>query len=220
MRTACFLLFLSMALATSACAQAPRISQPPASAPQSRLGAGPIPPARPPLPRQVTVRERTVYYDVRGASDREILASIRAASPIRERGTDGRSLDAYTRWRIEWRYRFRAQRGLCRFTTVTVSADLTTTLWRWTPPAGAPASLVDAWQQRAAVLREHEDGHTNYTLLGAREIFSALRPMQAPTCDALRDKADAEGRRILDQVRAANRRYDEVTQHGTVSPAR
>jgi len=131
---------------------------------------------------------------------------------------DGRSLDAYTRWRIEWRYRLSRRGSTCRFTNVTVSADLTTTLWRWTPPSNASASLVSEWRRRARVLREHEDGHSNYTLLSARQIFSALRPMQAPTCDALRDKADAEGRRILDAVRAANRRYDEVTQHGTIEP--
>ncbi|GAB5537361.1 MAG: hypothetical protein Rubg2KO_36100 [Rubricoccaceae bacterium] len=205
-------------LATSACAQAPRISQP--SVPQSALDAGPMPPPRPRLPPQVKVNERTIYYEVGGASSREILASIRANSPIREDGVDGRELDAYTRWRIDWRYRFQDRNGACRFTNVTVTTSLTTTLWRWTPPSNAPASLVSEWRRRARVLREHEDGHSNYTLLGARQIFSALRPMQAPTCDALRDKADAEGRRILDTVRAANQRYDEVTQHGTVSPAR
>lgn len=216
MRPFGLLTLLSLVFATSACAQAPRISQP--SAPRNALEAAPIPPARPTLPRQVKVNERTVYYDVQGASDREILASIRENSPIREDGVDGRSLDAYTRWRIEWRYRFQARNGTCRFTNVTVSTTLTTTLWRWTPPANASASLISEWRRRARVLREHEAGHSNYTLLGARQIFIALRPMQAPTCDALRDKADAEGRRILDAVRTANRRYDEVTQHGTLEP--
>ena len=161
-----------------------------------------------------------MYYDVQGNSSREILASIRRESPVRDDGIDGRSLDAFTRWRIDWRYRFSNRGSVCRFTNVTVNANLTTTLWRWTPPANATTALVSEWNRRARVLREHEDGHTNYTLLGARMIFSALRPMQAPTCDLLREQADTEGRRILDQVRAANQRYDRVTQHGTVSPAR
>lgn len=196
------------------------MSQPPSQPSTSALESGPIPPPRPRLPAQVKVNERTVYYDVQGRSDREILASIRQRSPIRETGVDGRTLDAYTRWRIEWRYRFQARGTTCRFTNVTVNADLTTTLWRWTPPSTASAALIAEWSRRARVLRDHEAGHSNYTLIGARQIFSALRPMQAPTCDALQEKADAEGRRILDLVRTANRRYDEVTRHGTVSPAR
>lgn len=219
MRLLRLLLLLSIVGAsTSACAQAPRISQPSPASPVNALATGPMPPPRPRLPPQVKVTERTVTYDVEGASDAEILASIRRRSPIRETGTDGRALDAFTRWRIDWRYRFSQRGSSCRFTNVTVSADLTTTLWRWRPQHEASPALIASWRRRATVLREHEDGHTNYTLRGAVAIFSALRPMQAPTCDALRDKADAEGQRILNQVRDANRRYDELTEHGTVMP--
>ncbi|MEO0557434.1 MAG: DUF922 domain-containing protein [Bacteroidota bacterium] len=212
------LFLLSVVLATSACAQAPRISQPPSPAAENPLERVPMPPPRPRLPPQVRVNERTIYYDVRGDSSQEILASIRANSPIEEKGVDGRSLDAYMRWRIDWRYRFQQRNDACRFTNVTVTANLTTTLWRWTPSANASASLISEWRRRARILLEHEDGHRNYTLLGARQIFSALRPMQAPTCDALQDKADTEGRRILDTIRDINRRYDEVTLHGTIEP--
>ena len=216
----CLLPLCVLAVASSACAQTPPATRdgPTRADLASALVSGPIPPPRPALPPQVQVREQTRTYAVHGSSDAEILASIRAASPIRSSGVDGRALDAYTSWRIEWRYALARQGGECRFRTVTVRADLTTTLWDWTPPRDASPALVADWQDRARRLRQHEAGHTNYALLGARDVFRALRPMRAASCDALRDQADAEGQRILDLVRAANRRYDEHTQHGTVEP--
>ena len=203
-------------VASSACAQTPPAARGMSSA--SALASAPTPPPRPTLPPQVHVRERTQTYAIRGSSDAEILASIRASSPIRSSGVDGRALDAYTGWRIEWRYTLSRQSGGCRFRNVTVTADLTTTLWDWTPTPDAAPALVADWRDRARRLRRHEDGHTNYVLLGAREVFRALRPMRAASCDALRDQADAEGQRILTLVRDVNRRYDERTQHGTVPP--
>ena len=185
---------------------------------ESALASAPVPPPRPALPPDVQVRERTETYAVRGSSDAEILASIRAASPIRPAGVDGRALDAYTGWRIQWRYTFSPHDDGCRFRDVTVRVDLTTTVWDWTPPSDASQALVADWQGRARRLRQHEDGHTNYVLLGARDVFRALRPMRASTCDALRDQADAEGQRILRLLRDVNRRYDERTRHGTVGP--
>jgi len=153
------------------------------------------------------------YYDVQGATEREIRARLKRSGP------EGH--DAFTRWHIRWSYPHAVAGGRCAPGPVTVDVRITFIFPRWTPPAAASDDLRRQWATVLAGLERHEDGHRDIALRAAREIQETLRALPPrASCAEVNRAATAAGQAILERSRREHERYDEVTKHGLTQGAR
>lgn len=194
------------ALVLAACSHAP----PEVPAPAAPAPAAPAVPVVPPI--LITGREQ--YYDIDGTSAGALREGIRRLGP---KDASGTSLDALTVWDLQWTYK--AVPGApgdssCALRDLKVTLGVTVTLPRWTPPTTAPASLRESWRTYLAHVKVHEAGHRAIAERNARDLFSALSGLRAPTCPALDAQASRTGEEIVADGRARNRAYDVQTKHG------
>lgn len=172
----------------------------------------------PPLPPGVEAPTTVTYYDVTGASPSAIWASIVERAPVRD-ASGAFEHAGYTRWRVDWTYRYTPSPDGCIATDVRVVAPIETLLPRWTPTAAADDVLRAAWDRFDRQLRLHEAGHAAYVSITAVRIHDALRAVRTPTCVAFEATADAVGHAALDGLRAENAAYDRATDHGRIQDA-
>jgi predicted secreted Zn-dependent protease len=132
---------------------------------------------------------------------------------------DGRRFHGHTAWNINWRYTSQPWGNACGATRVEVTAVIVITLPRWDPPPQAPDELRHRWDVYLTALREHEEGHRDLAVAAARRVHSRLSGFRTGDCRTFSREANAEGRYILDRLRADNRRYDEETGHGRTQGA-
>ncbi|HUD40367.1 MAG TPA: DUF922 domain-containing protein [Dokdonella sp.] len=155
--------------------------------------------------------ERT-YYDVVGDSVEALRAQLQAQRP---RGEDGGRYDAYTRWKLEWQYRFREQRDGCR--RISLRTDLTTTIHlpRWQAPADAAPDLVRRWEAYVAALDRHERGHEALAIEAAEAVEQRVGAIgRAHDCKTLEAEVNAAGEAVVEDYKARQRAYDVETGHG------
>lgn len=161
------------------------------------------------------LRERTVLYDVDGATAADLARSLDARGPR----IDGERFRGATRWSLKWSYRYGPGGAECAPEDVVVLLDVTTTLPRWRRPADVDPALVDLWREWRGGLVDHEAGHRAMALEAAAEVLRALRGERAASCDELPEAVDAAGRAIVSRYRELHRRYDEATAHGVAPGA-
>jgi predicted secreted Zn-dependent protease len=169
-----------------------------------RLAVGPIPPG-------VTVDARLQYYDISAAT----LGEIRQA--IRQQGTriGGRPYSAVTHWRLSWKYQYNSRDpSRCALHHVRVYVSALVDFPRWTPTAQPDSALLAWWEQFNSGLAEHERGHAVIAVEGGRKIARALDGLSGGACDALGARANAIGRRHVDETRALQDKYDRESRHG------
>jgi predicted secreted Zn-dependent protease len=161
---------------------------------------------------------RVEYFDIHGATARELRADLTRLGPVGETGIPG---DAYTEYRIAWRFSMRFKNGVCRAEDVVVDLDVTMRLPRWSPPAGVAAQLIETWDRFNEVLREHEDGHHEIAIAAAREVRHKLRARaRAASCEALKNKLNTAAGEVLGKYRNRQRDYDRETDFGRAQGAR
>lgn len=157
----------------------------------------------------------TDTYLVRGATDREILTSLRSQGPRSAGGV----FFGLTVTELEYRYYKVTAPGACRIEDVEVDLVVRITLPDWEPPRDADAALRSAWSRFATSLRGHENGHRDLAVAGAESVRAALEGLRTPSCDT----ADEEAQRIAERVRieteAAHRDFDHRTGHGRTQGA-
>lgn len=159
------------------------------------------------------IQEQHHYYAVNGDSPASIWADMRAKAPA---GQDGNRYNATTAWKVRWHFPFERNTEGCTTGDVTVDLTVTYTLPRWErSSSNASATVANQWDRYIQALELHEDGHADFGRRAARRIQSTLQsiPAQA-SCDALQKTANAEGQRILVDMRPEEREYDRRTQHG------
>ena len=145
------------------------------------------------------------YYDIQGATREELHEAMRNG-PARMPGD--------THWYLAYEYSPRMKGGRCVVESVQTRLDVTMTLPRWTPPQAVNASLVRSWKRASAALRKHEEGHVSIARRYEKTIAKALRLVSAADCDALQPALHDLYRELMGEMRAAQRAYDERTQHG------
>jgi predicted secreted Zn-dependent protease len=167
-------------------------------------------PALGPVPDGVTLQARPAYYDVTGASRREILTQIREGGPISF--STGRRAMAQNRYNLRWRWQYNARVvGGCEIERVTVNVDMTLVYPRWVAPEPRDSALVAWWNQTAARLKEHEEGHGIITLDASRQIVRDLRGMRGGSCDALGLRASTLASQINQRLRERQQQFDAST---------
>lgn len=158
-----------------------------------------------------------VYYDITGNSANALRRQMNAKGPL---DMSGKRFDAYTRWYVRWRYRYRPTASGCEFTEVTVSVDGTITLPRWVDESHAPQALEQDWNRYIAALHRHEQGHYVHGLDAAREIEALGRSFHAAgDCPAFVADFDRQARGITRRYAAMDATYDRDTDHGKTQGA-
>jgi predicted secreted Zn-dependent protease len=167
-------------------------------------------------PESPLIRISEEFYEIRGSTAEELHGEMQRLGPL---GEEGRRFHGWTAWTINWRYVSQPSGSACRATRVEVTAEITLTLPRWRAPPDAPESLRRQWDAYLAALRVHEDGHRDLAVATARRVHSRLSGFRTSDCRDFNREANTEGQRILDRLRADNRRYDEETGHGRTQGA-
>jgi predicted secreted Zn-dependent protease len=149
----------------------------------------------------------TQYYEIRGTTYPELLASIRAGGPEGWWGT------AYTK--ITYELTTRMTPAGCAVDTVRASAASTMRLPRWSNRHEASAKLQQQWDGNYRSLELHERGHVQLSLDAARDLERAIMQTAPQASCAL---LQAEARKHQEALRARTRErqvaYDAETQHG------
>ena len=175
------------------------------------------------LPSSELHLDRTeAFYTVTGSSTRALLDDLVRHGPrIGSERHFGR-----TSWTARWNFTYEEPAGgatpahPCRMHRVDVYMDVEVTLPRWEVPSSASPTLQRNWQSFADALAFHEREHQESTISAGRRVVRALEDLQAPSCAALKEKANTTARTIIEEARAYNRRYDERTGHGRTQGAR
>ena len=152
------------------------------------------------------------YFDVHGSSARELRADLGRLGPVADNGVRG---DAYTHWRIAWKFDLTERGPDCIAGNFRVDLTVTMTLPRWLPPNDAPADLVALWDQYSTALRFHEDGHYRIALATAQEVTRRLKAeSRGKACNTLENKLNSTANAVLDEYRTRQSDYDRETDSG------
>lgn len=163
----------------------------------------------------INTQEKYNYYDVTGDSATELRASIN-----RQRLELGKRYDALTTWRIHWQFKRVPTQRKCKITELIINTTIEYLLPRWPAAAIHPDSqLVASWQHYIDQLTAHEQHHGTLTKDAVTELESVILASDdtalAPgTCQALESLANAEARRVVDELNRRHRAFDFETDHG------
>jgi predicted secreted Zn-dependent protease len=172
-----------------------------------------------PAASEPVVKRNTVHYEVGGATAEDIRAELNGLGPTGQ--VEKRRFDAHTRWHVKWTYRYRNVGQDCAIARVSTTVDVTITLPRLKADASRPAELTRAFEEFAAKLLLHEDGHAQTGIDAAKQIEAAMLAIKPhPTCDALGRAANALGHALIKEANQKDIEYDARTQHGRTQGAR
>jgi hypothetical protein len=160
-------------------------------------------------------------YDVRAATLTSAFDVMHRIAPELLQRPPGTRLSATTNYRVSTNRAPpvaldegpRTAMTPCAAGPVTVTLTQTITLPRWVYPAGTDAASIAQWVRFRTMLDRHEAGHAAVNTRGALIIRDSLAAVRAPCAQISRASATVLPD-ILAEVRAANARYDSVTDHG------
>jgi predicted secreted Zn-dependent protease len=172
-------------------------------------------PALDAFPPGVTGSTDVTYYDVHGATARELVAQMRQLGPKTETGA---SFFGETQSPMRWQWSTRSNGQSCTANGVSVYIRSEITLPRWMPPPDAPPALVEQWKQFLAALETHEIGHKDISARAARDVLTAVRRL-----DTMCSSFSAEAKRVTDgivaRLKVEQTTYDAQTRHGATQGA-
>lgn len=149
-------------------------------------------------------------HAVAGRTARQLRGSLGREG----RRIEGETAPAWTDWKVNVGYEYRRQEDRCRLTSPDVEVRITVHLPRWVDSAGAPRRLRERWRRDLRAMERHEEGHVRLARRAGRRVHRALADLPGGPCDRLRARADSAAAAVLGEARAAQRRYDDVTDHG------
>lgn len=166
-----------------------------------------------------TITESVDYYDVAGATAREVRAAMNRDGPIAS--NDSKRYDAVCRWNVSWKFQYRSSANSCAIASASTEVKITIIFPRLKTDETTSASLVKAFATYSEKLMVHEKGHAQNGIEVARKIEAGLMALAPePNCDALRTKVDNLGHAFTKEANQADVEYDRVTQHGATQGAR
>jgi predicted secreted Zn-dependent protease len=152
------------------------------------------------------------YFDVHGSTARELRADLGRLGPVADNGVRG---DAYTRWRIAWKFDLTERGADCIAGNFQIGLTVTMILPRWLPPADTSDDLIALWDRYSTALRAHEDGHHRIALAAAQEVARRLKAeSRAKGCKALENKLKSTVDAVLDEYKGRQAAYDLETDFG------
>jgi predicted secreted Zn-dependent protease len=157
---------------------------------------------------------RTDFYEVRGATARELLASMSANRPYTKH--------ASTEWRVDWKYDFLLKPNECVLRSFNVRVRVQFTLPQWVDSEGADKALQEEWKRYFGALQIHESAHAGFGIAAGKEIVRLVnsREWRAADQKELEVQVEAECNKTLQEFRARDAAYDKTTDHGRTQGAR
>ena len=157
---------------------------------------------------------KTNYYTFGGTNHAQLRAAMSAARPWRSR------YDALTKWDLESSYRVRVEGAQFEISDVDVRAEVLVTLPFWLPGRPVSRDLVQRWEKCLAGLSAHEQGHVVLAKAAAAALVGRLQAL--PRFNSRQELAAAANQALqetLDEIHGGERRYDQVTRHGSTQGA-
>jgi len=163
-------------------------------------------------------RERVAYYDIFGATSSELRNEMDRVGPVDGRGRRG---TATTWWHVGWVYRVKTTgTESCELSSFGVGLDVVTTLPRWRPDSRASKELRKQWDEFAARVKLHEDGHKQIGEAAAAAIERHVREVnERQSCEGFKAAIDKVAKETLAEYRRKDVQYDQETQHGLTQGA-
>lgn len=163
------------------------------------------------------VNESVDYRDVGGATEDELVASLKSVATADEKG---HRFAGDTHWQLRWNFRVESAGDDCRVASIATEVDIHTTLIRWNPPRNAKPALVKKWNAFADALRKHEDGHRDIAVAAAREVDDRVGKVpSASDCTKLKRTLEQTADGVVKDYREKEHSYDVTTMHGRAQGA-
>lgn len=145
------------------------------------------------------------YYPVTGNSLAEIRQTLRKIGPIDQHGRRG---DAFTKWRIEWRWPFK--HGVPNFSKTHTTCDFTVTL----PSFDPPYQFKKEWNHFLRTLIIHEFHHVIITEKQCENVTTSIQAAASANPSLTEAEANGIARQVLLQIQHENDEYDRASNHG------
>lgn len=169
----------------------------------------------PPLPAGVVVDVREITYPVYGRTVEDLEASLAEQSPM----WSGEHVWGLAQWRVAWTFQPVLHEDHCDVAEVRVQLDVDVVLPEWRDADAAFPEFRAAWEDFAAAVRAHENGHRDRGFLAAGEVHDALLGIRKVDCDDLAEVVDERARAVLERHRALDEEYERRTRRGLAQGA-
>ncbi len=157
-----------------------------------------------------SISMNTSHYSIKGKSEYEIRNNINKKTPISK---NGRKLDAYTKWSVNWNFWWNESNKACTISKVETRINITQTFPKL--ESNISGYLEIKWEKYMKSLLEHENKHKSFGLMAANEIEKTIRSMHSrSTCKKLETDANKIGNNTLNKYRNLEKKYDRTTNHG------
>jgi predicted secreted Zn-dependent protease len=165
-----------------------------------------------------SIHDTVEYHDIAGDTEQALVAALKKISYAETSGD--RFFAANTHWRIRWSFRVESDGRSCHLSSATTELDIDMNLPRWKPPSDAAPALVKRWNEFAAAVRKHEDGHRDIAIAAAHEIDArAEKTPPQHDCEVLKKKLSRTADATLREFRDKENSYDVTTMHGRTQGA-
>ena len=130
------------------------------------------------------VTEKYEYYEIRGASEKELRSQMcRNGCAL----YDGEKYDSVTTWRWKLNYGYYCAPQACAVDSFRVALEIEYRYPKWVRGDYAAQPLIDKWDGYLKHLIMHENGHRNLAVDAAAELSRILYKLApAATCASLR----------------------------------
>lgn len=165
-------------------------------------------------PAGVTVVEDSPQrYSIYGATTEQHREQLQTCTPIGQYA-------AAASYQISWQYNYVLQAGgLCKVVSPKIGLHLNMVLPEWEPTAATTDQTRQTWDDFIGNLTHHERGHYDISREYAKNMLQTLQQLPARSCDNLTGYIDTVLAEKLDELRAAQERYDATTDHGATQGA-
>ncbi|OED43063.1 hypothetical protein AB833_04570 [Chromatiales bacterium (ex Bugula neritina AB1)] len=167
----------------------------------------------------IQLEENYHYYDINGNTAEQLRNSI---DRNRHLMVGNEPFDAVTDWNIKWQYNYQQTGATCVITQVSVKVLIDYRLPRWKKiHRQSNPALSMAWQRYMDNLIAHEHEHGRIAFNAADDVAQAILDSDTPadrpppsSCSELEIAANKSGMEIIELVRAQQKWFDRVTDHG------
>ena len=165
-----------------------------------------------------SIHDTVEYHEIAGDTEQALVAALKNVSYAETSGD--RFFAANTHWRIRWSFRVESAGRTCRLSSASTELDVDMNLPRWKPPSNAAPALVKRWNEFAAAVRKHEDGHRDIAIAAALQVDAgAKKTPPQHDCAALKKKLSRTADATLREFRDKENSYDVTTMHGRTQGA-
>lgn len=172
--------------------------------------------AKPKLSCELDVKEKYVFYDIDGASMRDLQRQMKKYGT---KWKDGKDYAAVTSWDIQYSYHVFHEDGRCSVKSVRTDVEIVYHLPRWI--SATPGSeLNELWDKYLVHLKYHELGHKDIAVKTAAKINEILVSLASFSSQIELDQEAS--RRIEEKFRQLKEDqvlYDNETRHGETQGA-